>query len=304
MRDALGMENQSKGSRTKAALPPPERGQDRPLTPLEKRYIRLQSRIASLENWVLAAFSLLILVTGLVMVWAVIYEASRRGPEAWVIPFVLLFLGVGVLGALLLKGFLSRRCRPEQSAHSLDGVLKEEIFHSVHPKTGARSKHYRYKIGDVTMIWPPGARAIYQPFVDQHIQLTVVYVNKTKPVQWFGEKSALFESSRDAVVLAFKDLINIQGLLTRYGSNYFERYFLKQSAMGAVIFASILGALYYVFLGQDFYQFEGKEIGLAILGVIIGLAVIFGLASVAIKYAVGVLKLKIDLKSHEEKLKG
>lgn len=152
--------------------------------------------------------------------------------------------------------------------------------------------------------WPVESDFICLPYVGKCVEISVVLMEKSNPISFFGFKSVFNEDRFVGIVIEFDNVLNVHGVLSKYG----RRYFLKHGARIYVLGFAIAAIWFYVIMYMIIAGIAVK-IGFFpfILIALFLVAVIFFL-SIAVEEGYKKIRKAIDpnydTTTHSERLKG
>lgn len=274
----------------------------RRLTDLERGYAQSKLRLARFGKWMGVAGGAAVIVVGIVF----LVTTFEEGGQGTLIGVVMFFVAVPA-GVLLLSLMLPRRYTLDDMACKVAGILLLDTFGMTHPGTGARAQQLRYRLGDVTMLWPQGAESLCRPWVGKHVEVVGVMLKKSNPIKPFDGTTRFDEGPEDLIVLEFQHTIRIHAVLQRYGRHYFRR---RAALIGAGSLSALLlmvaGALYVMRNPAVLHAWDPGlwwGVGVIVLA-LIGLSLALAMAQVLFTWLVRLWKPDFNSTTHAERLKG
>ncbi|WP_018718211.1 hypothetical protein [Arhodomonas aquaeolei] len=285
---------------------------NRPLSALERYHARSIHLRLILFKWLALFFGVVLTLLGLMLPVAFAFD-RQSVPLPLLLLLVLLDLVIIALGLFITAHGLWRDTKLRETATQLHGKLTEKKHTVVNPNTGSRTTHRLYFIDDIQISWPSGSETVYLPLVGRDIELTVAMIdvksrNRLKALRQRVGIDKLAGPGKHpsgiAVVLNYRQAVNIHGVLDKYGRNYLLGYQLRW-AIGAGLFV----ALTFFLLMQPYtLTFLSQTNFLLMLLVLIGYAIGGALAMGLVIEGYQKLRKRLDPDyddtPHEERLKG
>ncbi|MGQ7246474.1 hypothetical protein ACUN9Y_03935 [Halomonas sp. V046] len=183
---------------------------------------------------------------------------------------------------------------------------------------GGRHTHYRHFIGDIELIFPPGARLAFLGMHGRNVTLSGVLWHNLGDVEFSRYASKVMPEAAARVpaiqflVLEWQGLIDVGGVLEKYGKYYFLQYRAKSFCEGlvlAVVVSALVGIPFLFDSCFDFYV-DRSVLGAALLFLVHILASIAISIFILIYLSKGYVAIRkrhdpdYDTTPHEDRLKG
>lgn len=289
----------------------------REFTDMERRYVNAYVTRRTWLQRILGGVILVCLSSFLVCIIALIFDIDRFGSLAWVF-FVTQFVCFGGVNLLL------RKFKVRGSKHKVDDSISEvsgrfeELSFTVSTGNGGSETKYRHFIGDVELIFPPGARPAFLGMHGREVTLSGVLWHNLGDVEFsrytrkFMPEAAARVPAIQLLVLEWHGLIDVDGVLEKYGKHYFLQYRAK-NLCEALFFVVVLAVVCGFPLLFDFYIDLYIDRSMLVF-VPLGLVHLFGSIAISILIFLNLAKAYVALRKrqdpdydttpHEERLKG